>query len=175
MKQVCENARTLIPSYLDGEVTEEQASPLRSHLLECPSCRELAKSDTALKRWFQGAAEARADEAVVPIGFAARVARRAFAGDPGLLEPMEASGSRSNVGDGDGGGGRLLSFVLAATAVAAVVVIVLSAAIRFQEALPAGNDMDATESRELSETLRELDRENRELEEAARGGRSEED
>ena len=30
MKMTCQNARSLVPSYLDGELTEDQAAPLRA-------------------------------------------------------------------------------------------------------------------------------------------------
>ncbi len=72
----CKNTRTLIPSYLDGEVSEAQAAPLRGHLLSCPACRELAKSETALQRWFAAPAAHQATP-----GFSARVAQAAFHAD----------------------------------------------------------------------------------------------
>ena len=86
MKPTCDDARALVPSYLDGELSEAQASPLRAHLLDCPACRGVAKEGKALRRWF----EFEPAPVSVPAGFAARVARRAFAGDPGLLVPEPA-------------------------------------------------------------------------------------
>jgi predicted anti-sigma-YlaC factor YlaD len=53
MKISCEAARPLVPGYLDGELTEGQASPLRAHLLDCPACREIAKEGKSFKRWFE--------------------------------------------------------------------------------------------------------------------------
>jgi anti-sigma factor RsiW len=126
----CKDASALVPSYLDGELSEVQASPLRAHLIDCPHCREAAKHETALKRWFQSAREARAQ---VPEGFAAHVARRAFSGDRGLAVPA-ASGSE----------GRLLPFVLALSAVAAVILLVLSIALQSRER-PAGEGLEADE------------------------------
>ena len=52
MKLNCENSHSLVPSYLDGQLPEAQAAPLRAHLIECPSCREVAKEGKSLKRWF---------------------------------------------------------------------------------------------------------------------------
>ena len=75
----CETARPLIPLYLDGELTEPRASALRPHLLECPDCRGVAQAGKALKTWFVPT-----EPEAIPEGFAARVARRAFAGDRGL-------------------------------------------------------------------------------------------
>ena len=48
----CIEARPLIPSYLDGELSEAQARPLRKHLLDCPECRSGAQGEKNLKRWF---------------------------------------------------------------------------------------------------------------------------
>jgi len=130
MKVACDDARTLVPSYLDGELSEAQASPLRAHLLDCPSCREVAKEEKTLKRWFDVELPALA----VPTGFGARVARRAFAGDPGMLvpEPPPLVGRRKS----------LLPFLLAASAVAAAILLVLAIAIQ-REGLPTTNGLEA--------------------------------
>jgi anti-sigma factor RsiW len=129
VKLSCDNARSLVPSYLDGELSEAQASPLRAHLLDCPACREVAKEGKALQRWF-GHPES---PPAIPAGFAARVARRAFAGDPGLLapEPREVRRRRP-----------LLPFLVAATAVAAAILLVLAFAIQ-RESLPRANHLEA--------------------------------
>ncbi len=132
MKMSCQNARTLVASYTDGELSEAQAGPLRAHLLDCPSCREAVKREVALKRWFEAA---RAETVEVPAGFAARVARRAFAGDPGFLTPAQPSPS---------GAGSLLSFVLALSAVAAAVLLAFSIVIQ-RRSLPRGEGLDAGE------------------------------
>lgn len=133
MKITCEDARPLVPSYLDGELTEVQASPLRGHLLDCPACREVAKEGKAFARWF----EAEPARVEIPAGFSARVARRAFAGDPGLLvpEPPPVRQRRS-----------LLPFLLVATAAAAALLFVLAVAIQ-RESLPQSSGLDAKESR----------------------------
>ncbi len=127
----CESARALVPSFLDGELSEAQSSPLRTHLLDCPSCREVAKQERALKRWFQEPATVE-----IPLGFAARVARRAFAGDPGSSWDAELQPAPR----------RHLSFLLAACAVAAAILLVLALAIR-SESLPRTNDMEAQQYR----------------------------
>ena len=129
MKITCEAARPLVPSYLDGELTEVQASPLRTHLLDCPACREVAKEGKSLRRWF----EFEPGSVPVPAGFSARVARRAFAGDPGLLvpEPPAVRPRRP-----------LLPFLLVASAVAAAILFVLAVAIQ-RESLPHTNGLDA--------------------------------
>ena len=150
MKNTCQNSAALIPGYLDGELSEEQAAPLRRHLLECQPCREVAQDEQALKRWFQ------ADEApAAPPGFAARVARRAFAGDEGLLSDRDelvpqpaAARSEDNA----------LQFVLRLTAVAAAVLFSLALAIR-TSSLPETEDLGATES--YAEVLEDLERLNR--------------
>jgi anti-sigma factor RsiW len=129
VKIACDDARPLVPSYLDGELSEAQASPLRTHLLDCPACREVAKEGKALKRWF----EPDPTVASVPVGFAARVARRAFAGDPGLLVP-EPPLQRARR--------PLLPFLLVATAVAAALLFVLAIAIQ-RESLPKTDRLDA--------------------------------
>ena len=84
MTTSCDRMKTLLSSYVDGELSEEQSAPLRTHLLECRACREATQESKVIRRWFTEAQE----PAEVPQGFAARVARRAFAGDPGLLEPV---------------------------------------------------------------------------------------
>lgn len=128
MKFTCDDSRPLVPSYLDGELSEAQASPLRAHLLDCPACREIAKEGKTLTRWL----EPDPAPVSVPVGFAARVARRAFAGDPGLLVPEPPPLLRR----------PLLPFLLIATAVAAAVLFVLAVAIQ-RESLPHTNGLEA--------------------------------
>jgi anti-sigma factor RsiW len=150
MQNPCQDAHTLIPSYLDGELSEEQAAPLRRHLLECQPCRDLAQDQQALKRWFT------ADEALVaPPGFAARVARRAFAGDAGVLPDYELDPQLQSSGPKEE---RVLQFVLQLTAVAAAVLFCLALAIRGQS-LPTTEDLGATE--DYSEVLKHLEELNR--------------
>lgn len=133
----CENAAALVPSYLDGELSEAQAGPLRAHLLQCPACREVAKDLKSFKRWF-------VDEAppAVPPGFAARVARRAFAGDLGLAPAGETA--RAPAGPGSASAdGRLLVFVLRLTAAAAALLLCLAAALQLQARPTSGDELQA--------------------------------
>lgn len=154
MNTSCENARALIPAYLDGEVDEGRAAPLRKHLLDCPPCRELAKSETSLKRWFDATAAVDA-AGPVPVGFASRIARRAFAGDVGLATPA----ARSIRGSGEAAT-SLKQFVLTLTAAAAVVLILLSIAVQHRT-LPGTRDVGADESLDrLYERIEQEDREN---------------
>ena len=146
----CDNARSLIPSYQDGELSEEQAAPLRAHLMECGACREVAKAETALKRWFVAS-----PAPAVPDGFAAHVARRAFAGDPGMealpekvLTPARPQQRETPI----------LPFVLRSTAAAAMLLIFLSMALHWRQ-LPASGDLEAQSmgaSSELSDLIKEL-------------------
>ena len=131
MNLTCDSARPLVPSYLDGQLSELQASPLRTHLLACPACRESAKDEKVLKRWFACEPE----RVSVPTGFAARVARRALAGDPGLIVPEPppiAQRPRRS----------LLPVLLVATAVAAALLFLLALAIQRQN-LPIGDGLNA--------------------------------
>lgn len=133
MNLTCDAARPLVPSYLDGQLSELSASPLRAHLLACPACRESAKEGRNLKRWFAAPPEA----VPVPAGFAARVARRALAGDPGMLVP-EPPPVRERARR------PLLPVLLVATAAAAVLLFVLALAIQRQN-LPSGDGLRAQE------------------------------
>ncbi|MFN0009666.1 MAG: zf-HC2 domain-containing protein [Planctomycetota bacterium] len=156
----CRQAEPLIPSYLDGELSEVRAAPLRRHLLDCQPCRAGAQGEKNLKRWFTPAAAA-----VIPQGFAARVARRAFAGDVGegqpgglVLQPQSAPSLRA-VGSEE----RNFQFVLALTAAAALLVIALAVSMR-SWSLPSGTSLRATDGREqisVEEAIERLDHLNR--------------
>lgn len=139
----CDNASALVPGFLDGELSEEQAAPLRSHLLGCFACREVAKMDKSLKRWFVVE-----PDPVVPSGFAARVARRAFAGDPGVLTPAGPPEREATI----------LSFVLRMTAVAAAVLILLAAAIQFRTRPATGDELRADDLGDVWDDIYELER-----------------
>jgi len=148
----CENACTLIPSYLDGEVSEEQAGPLRQHLMACPACREVTKSETALGRWIVAGPPVAA-----PAGFASRIARAAFSGRAEPELPPQPEPSQPAERDG-----ALYSFVLAATATAAAALFALSIGLQ-RASLPSESGLDAAP--ELDTLLREIELENRQLEE----------
>jgi anti-sigma factor RsiW len=145
----CTDAHPLIMSYLDGELSEAQAAPLRKHLLECQPCRASAQDQKNLKRWFQDA-----EPVAIPRDFAARVARRAFQGDRGeaFAPAAELASTRET---------RHLRLVMALTAIAAALVIFLSVAIRGLS-LP-GNSLiavDKAEPRSIESVLEELDQVN---------------
>jgi len=142
MMQDCNQQQALIPSYLDGELSEALAAPLRQHLLACQECRNAAQGERSLKAWFP-----EDEQLPVPVGFAARVARRAFDGDTGELEaPLPASEPAP-----------ILRFVLRATAVAAAVLLVLSVVLRSTD-LPNTDRVQADNALQpLDEVLRELD------------------
>lgn len=145
MNMTCEHARGLVPGYLDGELSSERSQPLREHLLDCRSCRDVAKEEKVIKRWF---AQARVDAASaepVPAGFAARVARRAFAGDPGSAV-LAGSGGGDAIGwaaatggfrpserEDEEARGTLLSFVLKSVLVAAGLLLALAIGIQQRE------------------------------------------
>ena len=169
----CQNARPLIPSYLDGELTEVQAAPLRKHLLDCQPCRASAQGEKNMKRWFVEPAAV-----AIPRDFAARVARRAFAeaameAAGGLAAPLPAHAAThlpgpSLVTTPQRGGASLravpkadernLRFVLSMTALAAAVLVMLSIGIRSMT-LPAGAKLMADDQKTLSydQALQDLD------------------
>jgi predicted anti-sigma-YlaC factor YlaD len=148
----CTNARPLIPSYLDGELSEAQASPLRKHLLDCQPCRASAQDEKSLKRWF-------VDEGpvAIPKDFSARVARRAFAGDPGGTS--ERWSDRAVPAATPARESEDLRFLLQLTAIAAALLIGLSIAIGHLR-LPASDRLmaDTAPEANLERALSELDR-----------------
>lgn len=158
----CNDARPLIPSYLDGELTQAQAGPLRKHLLDCQPCRASAQDVKSLKRWFVE------DEPMqIPRDFAARVARRAFAGDRGAAvslrdrdqrwsEPALGSSTPALRSSSDD---RNLRFVLMVTSIAAVLLIFLSMAIR-SLSLPSSDKLLADDPKYVTRemAIEELDR-----------------
>jgi len=131
---LCRDALPLVPAYLDGEVSEAQAAPLRKHLLSCHSCRNAAQEGKSLARWFVRP-DSLSTASLVPDGFAARVARRAFAGDTGE-HSLAAQGPRAEQE------GALLSFVVHFSAAAAAVMLVVALSIRAEE-LPRGGQLRA--------------------------------
>jgi hypothetical protein len=156
----CDEALALIPSYLDGELKESQAAPLRRHLLDCQPCRGGAQGEKNVKRWFPAA-----HAAAIPQGFAARVARHAFAGDTGEpeIEIVPAASPAATVFARVAPRSQedpVLRFVLQATAAAALVVIALSVALRSQS-LPSGTSLRAADGRgeiSVEQALERLDR-----------------
>jgi anti-sigma factor RsiW len=142
----CQAASALIAGYVDGELSEAQASPLRQHLLSCAGCRSLAQDSKTLKGWFVPTAAV-----PVPPGFASRVARRAFAGDRG----------REWARDGDALAGErsIRSLVLGLTAIAASILIAVSLLLGTMQRPQTGNLWADDLSREaVIERLDELNR-----------------
>ena len=151
----CQDARRFIQGYLDGELQEAQAAPLRKHLLDCQPCRASAQSEKNLKRWF-----VQPRTVAVPRDFAARVARRAFAGDRGerFNEPVLLGGSVESRRLASVSGGAIASvrgedrnmrFVLTLTSVAAAVLLMISMGIR-SLSLPSGTNMRADDQHTMS-------------------------
>ncbi len=145
----CNNARHLIPSYLDGELSEAQAGPLRKHLLDCQPCRGTVQGEKNLKRWF-----VEPEPVAIPRDFSARVARRAFAGDTGEGYVTAPAASLRLVPNDD----ATLRFVLRVTAVAAAILIFLSLALS-RVHLPGESRLMADDHPEVSleRALIELD------------------
>ena len=143
----CSAFQGLVPGYMDGELSEEQAAPLRKHLLSCPDCRSAAQDLGNVSHWFP------APPAVeIPAGFAARVARAAFAGETEVARPAlerEAASMPEAVLDPS-----LRGFVLALTSIAATVLLCL-ALFMAQEEQPSGPELSAEP---IPEALQELDR-----------------
>jgi len=153
----CDRALPLVPLYLDGELSDVQADELRPHLLGCPDCRTAIHAERALRAWFVP------DAAVaVPEGFAARVARRAFAGDRSSADaaPAPRNAGRARV--------ELLPFAVRAVAVAALVLIVIAIAIRRLD-LPAADLKADTQNWTLEDSLEALRRANQGLEQEVPG------
>lgn len=163
MNQIeCKDARPLIGAYTDGELSEAQAGPLRKHLLSCHECRNSAQAIKGSKRWFPRAT-ATETEGLVPAGFAARVARRAFEGDTG----EHAAPARVGVGGATlvverGDSRRQLGFLLEVTGIAAAVLVAFSVAFRMREmptdqVLRADEAMTVQQIKDQLEELNELD------------------
>ena len=149
----CQDALPLVPAYLDGELSEAQAGPLRKHLLSCHPCRSSVQDGKSLKRWFTAAV---GEPVLVPAGFAARVARRAMAGDTGERADAPESELISSIAPQRDG--RVLQFVLALTAIAAAALLALAVALR-HEGLPGTNRLAADESpMPVNEAMQALDR-----------------
>ncbi|MEM6671657.1 MAG: zf-HC2 domain-containing protein [Planctomycetota bacterium] len=141
----CDVVQALVPTYVDEEVTESVAGSIRAHLIDCPVCRAVVQEELALRQWFEPT-----DEVEVPEGFAARVARRAFAGDEGLA-PVTITPAASE-------GGRLLSFSRGLVAAAAAAMIAVTLFLASQE-LPSVGEVGA--GPDLDQALEELEDENR--------------
>jgi anti-sigma factor RsiW len=129
----CNDARPLVPLYLDGELTADRASPLRRHLMDCSSCRTATQVHKAQQGWFVPTPEIK-----VPTGFASRVARRAFQGDTGEQPLPDAVLTDAVLAP-------VLPFVLKMTAAAAGLLLVLSGVLRSVD-VPTGGELRADDA-----------------------------
>ncbi len=133
----CSDALARIPRYLDDELLEAEAAPLRAHLMDCVDCRGQVQEARSVSAWL-----VKPEPVEVPAGFAALVARRAIAGDPGALTPVaDVAAGPAPLTSAPAEGDRMRSFVVSAVAVAALVLLALSIALR---------RMDMPENRGLS-------------------------
>jgi anti-sigma factor RsiW len=134
----CASALQLVPGYLDEELSEEQAAPLRRHLLACHACREEAQAERALRRWFVPS-----EPVAVPEGFAARVTQLAFSGAtsvPARPLPRAAPAAAALPASPR----DLQRFVLRLVAVAAAVLLTFALALHWRNR-PAGEELYADE------------------------------
>jgi|JI10StandDraft_1071094.scaffolds.fasta_scaffold1258520_2 anti-sigma factor RsiW len=146
MEFTCKEAVPMIGAYLDGELSPASAALLRPHLLECPACRNSTADGRVLQRWFSPLRES-ASAPAVPAGFAARVARRAVAGDTGERGAPAAQE------------GKLLPFVLRLTAAAAAITLMLALGVRLRSRPDAGSlSADDHKPLSMSQIQSELDR-----------------
>lgn len=145
----CQTYSALVPGYADGELSEEQAAPLRQHLLSCNTCRNEVQELGRVSRWFpdQGAP-------AVPAGFAARVAAAAFAGEQPGLRRAAPRPSAAAPAEQPSEEPRVLAFVLTLTSVAAGVLLTM-ALLLAQKGEPQGQSLSAEP---LPTILQELDR-----------------
>ncbi len=151
MTMQCQDARQLVPGYLDGESSESQASLLRSHLMDCPACRGVIQEVKALRAWFEPT-----PAFAVPADFAARVARRAFAGDTGEAPELVAAGPQAP-SHARGGPARSADFVMHLTAVAAAALFALTIALGVRD-VPQGGKLHADQVPTVDALVEELDR-----------------
>lgn len=150
MDFTCQDALPLVPSYLDGELTEVRAGLLRKHLIDCSACRTNAQDGKALARWFPRPERL---EFAPPAGFSARVARRAFAGDAGVHTEVASESAPE--------GGRLLQFVLTLTAAAAAIMLISAIALRDQRLPNAGSLRASNSPPSVEQVVRKLEELNR--------------
>ncbi len=147
----CKQAQPLVPSYSDGELSELQAGQLRKHLMDCQPCRALAQEQKSFQRWFVPS-----EPVAVPQDFAARVARRAFAGDTGLSVSPALPGVSS-----DGRSSRreapILQFAMRMALAAALILMMVSIGIGIinqpDRNAPAHAELDPPQIHQILEEL----------------------
>ena len=157
----CDDALPLVPAYVDGELSEAQAGPLRKHLLDCVDCRGAAQDLKGLKRWFGEPRRGSGRDGGVPCGFAARVARRAFAGDLGVESPPAPRAPTATPSPREA-----MPFVRELVALAAAVLVMLAIGLGLDRR-PAGQTMRADDAQPLNEIQEELERLNAQAAERA--------
>lgn len=157
----CNDALERLTRYLDEELAEVEAAPVREHLLDCQDCRATLQEGKSLQAWFVPT-----EAVTVPDGFASRVAQRAASGDRGtpVLVPRPQV-STPNVAAMAGGAAvsaepetdRTNQFVFNAIAIAALVLLAFSIGLRRLE-LPGGEGMKADDASKENaiEALQEL-------------------
>lgn len=158
----CDVVLALVPTYVDEEVATSVASSVRQHLMDCQACRGAVQEETSLRQWFVPT-----EEIEVPAGFAARVARRAFAGDEGRASVTLAPETLAPVTlapvtltpTAPPEAGRLLSFSMGLVAVAAAAMIAVTLFIGGGPN-PGAQDLRATDE-SLDKALDALVEENR--------------
>ena len=145
----CSDALARIPRFLDDELPEAEAAPLRAHLMDCPDCRGQAQDARSVSAWFVKPAQVE-----VPDGFSARVSRRAVAGDRGVWTPVPAAAPVLSESAEDD---PMRSFVVSAVAIAALVLLALSIALRRWD-MPDSQGLSADDvgTDQVLEALREM-------------------
>lgn len=149
----CEDALAQIDSYVDEQLNESQAAPLRRHLIECSSCRLAAQEAEALKSWFVDP-EALVGPAEAPEGFAERITELAF-GPQVQKGPRSLQPALAGAGHGDHAVNELSGFVLNLVAAAAVVLLLLAFGIK-RSSLPEVEHLNA-DSSSMTQSLEALD------------------
>ncbi|MFT7677553.1 MAG: anti-sigma factor RsiW [Planctomycetota bacterium] len=153
----CVRAEELIPRYVDGELNDVEASPLRQHLIDCQTCRLRAQEVEALGSWFVDPTE-QVGPAEAPAGFAARVAALAFAG-AAQVEPLAGPRSLATAHAEEHARSRenqLQTFVLNLTGAAAILVILFAFGLQ-RRGMPEVGTINADATMSLFESLDDLD------------------
>lgn len=164
----CDDALKLVDRYVDEELGEGQAAPLRRHLIDCSSCRLAAQEAEALKSWFVDP-EALVGPAEAPEGFADRMTELAF-GARTQKGPRSLHPALAGAGATDSSVQQMSGYVLNLVAAAAVVLLMLAFGIN-RRSLPEVERLNA-DSSSMTESLHALDALNEqeaELEDQAAG------
>ena len=72
-QKICKAIRPLLQRFSDGELSSEEANPVRAHLMDCLDCRSIVGEVYSLRKFFHD------DSPVnIPEGFSSKVAAKAF-------------------------------------------------------------------------------------------------